>query len=102
VRTLLEDNIPQPKIAPEHIERVIDYLTSGKITHDCPISVEEASELGLPVVVGLPKLIYELMELYPQPPSNRPSVQYIPLPYRSYPNLAANKSCHKPAKFFRA
>jgi ClpP class serine protease len=85
VRTLLEDDIPQQKIAPEHIDRIIDTLTTGKITHDCPISVEEATELGLPITVGLPKIIYKLMDLYPQPSMGRPSVQYIPLPYKPYP-----------------
>lgn len=85
VRTLLQDNVPQPKIAPENIDKIIDALTTGKITHDCPISVEEASELGLPISVGLPKSIYKLMDLYPQPPMGRPSVQYIPTPYKPYP-----------------
>jgi ClpP class serine protease len=87
VRTLLKDSIPKPKIAPENIEKIIDALTSGKVTHDCPISVEEASELGLPVTVGLPRDIYQLMELYPQPQGGRPSVQYIPMPYRPNPPL---------------
>jgi ClpP class serine protease len=87
VRTLLKDNIPQPKIAPENIEKIVDALTSGRVTHDCPISVEEASDLGLPITVGLPKDIYQLMELYPQPQGGRPSVQYIPMPYRPNPSL---------------
>jgi ClpP class serine protease len=91
VRTLLQDEIPQQKIAPENIDRIIDVLTTGKITHDCPIPVEEASEIGLPITVGLPKSIYQLMELYPQPQGGRPSVQYIPMPYRRYPNLPESK-----------
>jgi ClpP class serine protease len=91
VRTLLQDEIPQPKIAPENIDRIIDLLTTGKITHDCPIPVEEASAIGLPITVGLPKSIYQLMELYPQPQGGRPSVQYIPMPYRRYPNLPESK-----------
>ncbi|MGV2827676.1 SDH family Clp fold serine proteinase [Myxosarcina sp. GI1(2024)] len=91
VRTLLKDEIPQPKIAPENIERIIELLTTGKITHDCPITVEEASEIGLPVTVGMPKFIYNLMELYPQPSGGRPSVQYIPMPYKPYPSLPETK-----------
>ncbi len=91
VRTLLKDDIPEPKIAPENIEGIIDLLTTGKITHDCPISVEQASEIGLPISVGLPREIYNLMELYPQPSGGRPSVQYIPMPYRPYPNLPEAK-----------
>lgn len=81
VRTLLKDDIPQQKIQPENIENIIDALTTGRVTHDYPITVEEATEMGLPITVGLPKSIYDLMELYPQPQGGRPSVQYIPLPY---------------------
>ena len=91
VRTLLEDDIPQQKIAPENIDKIIDLLTTGKITHDCPITVEEATEIGLPVTVGLPRSIYKLMEFYPQPQGGRPSVQYIPLPYKPYPSLPETK-----------
>ncbi|MBF2019360.1 MAG: hypothetical protein IGR93_04400 [Hydrococcus sp. C42_A2020_068] len=97
VRTLLKDEIPSQKIAPENIEKIVDALTSGRITHDCPITVEEASSLGLPVTVSLPKSIYDLMELYPQPPERRPSVQYIPMPYRRYPTLPEGN--RKPSNF---
>ncbi|HEY9617562.1 MAG TPA: hypothetical protein V6C64_12005 [Microcoleaceae cyanobacterium] len=85
VRTLLEDTIPQQKIQPENIDRIIDMLTTGHVTHDYPISVEEAQSMGLPVSVKLPTEIYALMDLYPQPMTGRPSVQYIPLPYQSRP-----------------
>ena len=81
VRTLLKDDIPQQKIKPENIESIIEALTTGRVTHDYPITVEEATEMGLPITVGLPRSIYDLMELYPQPQGGRPSVQYIPLPY---------------------
>ncbi|MBE9012054.1 hypothetical protein IQ250_17795 [Pseudanabaenaceae cyanobacterium LEGE 13415] len=91
VRTLLKDTVPNPKIAPEKIENVIDALTTGKVTHDYPITVEEASELGLPITVGLDREIYDLMELYPQPQGGRPSVQYIPLPYERRPTLPEPK-----------
>jgi ClpP class serine protease len=87
VRTLLKDDIPKQKIAPEKIELILDMLTTGQITHDCPISVEKALSMGLPIGVNLPRSIYELMDLYPQPQERRPSVQYIPMPYRKYPIL---------------
>jgi ClpP class serine protease len=77
----LKDATPNHKVAPEKIEPIIDALTTGRVTHDYPITVEEATELGLPVVVGLPESIYGLMDLYPQPQGGRPSVQYIPMPY---------------------
>lgn len=91
VRTLLEDDVPEPKIATEDIDNIIDMLTTGKVTHDYPITVEEALDLGLPITIGLPKAIYQLMELYPQPQTGRPSVQYIPTPYRGIPNSGTGK-----------
>ncbi|MBW4611661.1 MAG: hypothetical protein KME22_31880 [Hassallia sp. WJT32-NPBG1] len=81
VRTLLKDNIPTQKVQPENIESIIDALTTGRVTHDYPITVEEATEMGLPITVGLPRSIYDLMDMYPQPQGGRPSVQYIPMPY---------------------
>jgi ClpP class serine protease len=91
VRTLLKDAVPAPKVAPEKIESIVDALTTGRVTHDYPITVEEASELGLPITVGLVRDIYDLMELYPQPQGGRPSVQYIPLPYERRPALPEPK-----------
>ncbi|HEY9736450.1 MAG TPA: hypothetical protein V6D06_09210 [Trichocoleus sp.] len=94
VRSLLEDPIPTQKINPENIDRIIERLTTGQVTHDYPILVEEAREMGLPVTTGLPMDIYNLMDLYPQPMSGRPSVQYIPLPYQSpapNPNMPTPK-----------
>jgi len=85
VRTLLEDNFPAQKIASENVDRIIEALTTGRVTHDYPVSVEEAKDLGLPVSIGLPLSIYHLMDLYPQPMTGRPSVQYIPLPYQGRP-----------------
>ncbi|HCF27001.1 MAG TPA: hypothetical protein DEV81_07280 [Cyanobacteria bacterium UBA11049] len=81
VRTLLQDAVPQQKIDPSKIDGIVSRLTTGQVTHDYPITVEEATEMGLPVNVGLPKIIYNLMDLYPQPQGGRPSVQYIPMPY---------------------
>ncbi|MBV6625224.1 MAG: ATP-dependent Clp protease proteolytic subunit [Rivularia sp. (in: Bacteria)] len=81
VRTLLQDCIPKQKVKPENIENIVQALTSGQVTHDYPVTVEEATEMGLPVTVGLPRIVYDLMELYPQPQGGRPSVQYIPMPY---------------------
>jgi len=58
-----------------------DALGSGRWTHDYPISATEALGLGLPISVEMPREIYSLMDLYPQAPQRRPSVEYIPLPY---------------------
>jgi ClpP class serine protease len=69
----------------ERAEGLADILATGRWTHDYPITFEEAQELGLRVRDDLPEEVYKLMELYPQPTANRPSVQYVPAPYRHQP-----------------
>ena len=54
-------------------------LSEGRWTHDFPITVDAARQLGLPVSTAMPPLIYELMDLYPQSGQGRPSVMYVPL-----------------------
>ncbi len=76
VYSLIEEKLP-----PEKAEILARALSSGRWTHDYPISYAEAKELGLPVNEQLPKEIYELMELYPQSGQRRPSVEFVPTPY---------------------
>jgi ClpP class serine protease len=64
-------------------------FTSGRWTHDYPISVEEARQLGLPITTGLPDEVYKLMSLYPQASARRPSVEYIPIPYAERPSAGS-------------
>ncbi len=66
----------------ESVEKISKTLSEGRWTHDYPITFEEAKELGLNVSSDMPKEIYNLMELYPQNPAMRPSVQYVPMPYK--------------------
>jgi ClpP class serine protease len=66
-------------------EKIVEVMTSGRWTHDYPITVEEARELGLPVSTEVPEEVYQLMGLYPQASQRRPSVQYIPMPYSPRP-----------------
>ena len=66
-------------------EKAKDLATipaSGRWTHDYPINFEEAKALGLPVSNAIPAEVHDLMSLYPQAPSRRPSVQYNPVPYQ--------------------
>jgi ClpP class serine protease len=67
----------------EKAEEIAKLMTSGTWTHDYPITCERARELGLPVNSNIPENILRLMELYPQPMRRQPSVEYVPLPYRS-------------------
>lgn len=71
----------------EQADHLAEELASGQWTHDYPISVEEARELGLNVSTDLPLEIYQLMNLYPQAQQRRPSVEYIPTPYPVRPSL---------------
>ncbi|MCL6560269.1 MAG: ATP-dependent Clp protease proteolytic subunit [Firmicutes bacterium] len=73
---LLQDNIGEARA-----RELAELLTSGTWTHDYPIDCDQLKQMGLPVTVGLMNEIYYLMDLYPQPPQRRPSVQFIPLPY---------------------
>ncbi len=68
------------KMAPQEAERLAEMLSSGVWTHDYPITVNEARELGLRVSTDMPAEIYRLMALYPQTAQRRPSVEYIPSP----------------------
>lgn len=75
------------KILLEHLdeqtaERVAVTMTEGRWTHDYPLTYEEARDIGLRVSLGLPDEIYDLMDLFPQAQPQRPSVQYVPIPYK--------------------
>src|SRR5581483_7051115 len=67
--------------APDDAERIATTLTSGRWTHDYPLDVGELRALGLTVRDELPREVYDLMDLYPQTRQQRPSVEFIPLPY---------------------
>jgi ClpP class serine protease len=73
------------------VTETVEFLTTGQVTHDYPITVEESTALGLPITAGLPRDIYALMELYPQPQGGRPSVQHISMPYERRPSLPKPK-----------
>jgi ClpP class serine protease len=78
-RTVAE--ILADKLPPEAAALVGGALTDGRWTHDYPISFEQLRAMGLPVRDELPREVYDLMDLYPQPAQRRPSVSYVPLPY---------------------
>ena len=71
------------KNSEENSAEIAKLLTSGAWTHDYPITYERARELGLPVRTDMPENMLRLMELYPQPMRRQPSVEYVPVPYRS-------------------
>lgn len=85
VHRILQDRMPeQAKI------KLIESLVRGRWTHDYPINVDEAQELGLPVTTEVPTEVYQLMNLFPQTVQRRPSVEYIPSPYPARPARERN------------
>jgi ClpP class serine protease len=71
------------KMGEEKAREVAKILTEGRWTHDYPITVEVAKQLGLKVSTDVPEEVYELMELYPQPLMQRhPGVEFVPTPRR--------------------
>ena len=78
VEELLADKYPAEQAAD-----MAKLLTSGTWTHDYPITYERAHELGFRVRSDMPENMLRLMQLYPQPMRRQPSVEYVPLPYRS-------------------
>jgi ClpP class serine protease len=76
VTELLGDKMPADKA-----NSLADKLSQGTWTHDHPISLKQARELGLPAGGEMPDEVYQLMALYPQPTQRQQTVQYVPTPY---------------------
>ena len=76
------------RMAPDKARELCTALTDGRWTHDYPITVSRAQALGFPVRTEMPADVYALMDLYPQPRQARPSVQFVPVPYRREPEPA--------------
>jgi ClpP class serine protease len=86
VSELLADKFPGEKAG-----EMAKLMTSGTWTHDYPITFERARELGLRVNSDMPENMMRLMQLYPQPVRRQPSVEYVPVPYRSSRRAASEQ-----------
>jgi ClpP class serine protease len=82
VRRTVQDLLSE-RMSVEEAGTLADKLATGTWTHDYPITAEEAKSLGLPVSTEVPEEVYQFMSLFPQPTRTRPSVEYVPLPYRT-------------------
>jgi ClpP class serine protease len=60
-------------------EKLAIALSEGRWTHDFPITVQAARQMGFPVSTNMPRVVYDLMDLYPQADTRRPSVIYVPV-----------------------
>jgi len=70
------------KYGEEKAKQLAQVLTEGRWTHDYPITVEHAKELGLNVNTNVPMEVYTLMELYRQPIKQRGTVEFMPYPVK--------------------
>jgi ClpP class serine protease len=78
VQDLLSERMSQEQAA-----ALAEKLSTGTWTHDYPITAEEGKSLGLPISTEMPEEVYQFMALFQQPTRTRPSVEYIPVPYRT-------------------
>jgi ClpP class serine protease len=78
------------RMSPEKAEELAQTLTSGRWTHDYPITAEEAITLGLKVNTQMPEDVLDLIALYPQAMRTAPTVEYLPTPPR-VPARPANR-----------
>jgi ClpP class serine protease len=67
-----------PRLEQATAEAVAEKLAGGYWTHDYALTADEASALGLPIKVGMPLEIMELMKLYPQP-IQQSVVEFLPI-----------------------
>jgi ClpP class serine protease len=70
---LLAAHMPQ-----DAAESLAAKLAGGQWTHDYAVTAKEATQLGLPIKVGMPREVLELMKLYPQP-VRQSGVEYLPI-----------------------
>lgn len=67
-----------PRMEKAKAKKLAEKLAGGHWTHDYALTAEEAAFIGLPVSVGMPTEIMNLMKLYPSP-VQRAGVEYLPI-----------------------
>ncbi len=65
-----------PRLQQAAAETLAAKLTDGHWTHDYALVADEAKQLGLPIKVGMPPEVMELIKLYPQP-IQRSGVEFL-------------------------
>lgn len=70
--------IMTPRLQRDRAEQLAEKLAGGHWTHDYALTATEAQELGLPITVGMPTNVLDLMKLYPQPIQSS-AVEYLPI-----------------------
>ena len=69
--------IMTPRMDRAKAEKLAETLASGTWTHDYALTPSEATELGVPITVGLPREMLDLMKLYPAP-VKQSAVEFLP------------------------
>jgi len=67
-----------PRLDQASAEALAEKLAGGQWTHDYALTASEAATMGLPVKVGMPNTIMDLMKLYPQP-VQQSGVEFLPI-----------------------
>ncbi|HXF55146.1 MAG TPA: ATP-dependent Clp protease proteolytic subunit [Hyphomicrobiaceae bacterium] len=67
-----------PRMEQSAAEALAEKLAGGRWTHDYALTATDAAALGLPVKVGMPAEVMELMKLYPQP-VQQSGVEFLPI-----------------------
>jgi ClpP class serine protease len=75
-----------PRMDQAAAEALAAKLAGGHWTHDYALTAAEAAALGLPVKVGMPAEVMELMKLYPQP-VQQSGVEYLPIDIPRQPRV---------------
>ncbi len=91
IKSLIVTILSHGQMPREKAQSLAEMLASGVWTHDYPITVEDAREMGLQVNTEMPQEVYQLMSMFPQAGMRRPSVLYVPMPYPPQPREQGRK-----------
>jgi ClpP class serine protease len=68
----------EERLGVEKAKALAEVLAGGRWTHDYALTAKEAGSLGLPIKVGLPPEVLQLMTLYPQPVQSS-GIEFLPV-----------------------
>jgi ClpP class serine protease len=68
----------EERLGVEKAKALAEILAGGRWTHDYALTAKEAAALGLPIKVGLPNEVLQLMTLYPQP-VQQSGIEFLPI-----------------------
>lgn len=70
---LIGDKLPK-----EQADKLVEKLAGGQWTHDYGLTAKEAKSLGFNITSGIAPSVLKLMQLYPQPVRQLPSIEFLP------------------------